>query len=122
MKYKITQKQTKQNFVKVFKVGYCEIKSIEYFLSPEAYNSGINGWNYDLFAFGKYAICTGYRPIGADTDEHFIKTINDIANDCKQKYERYNKHFSECQKECYDKIYNFLSNYSRIQLWENVYF
>lgn len=116
MKYRITQKKTKQNFTKVFKVGYCEIESIEYFLSPEAYNSGINGWNYDLFSFGNYAICTGYRPIGANTNEHFIKTINDIANGCKQKYEHYNKDFKECQDECKNKIYNFLSNYSRVQL------
>ena len=116
MKYKITQKETKQSFVKVFKVRYCEIKSIEYFLSPAAYNSGIYGWNYDLFAFGEYAICTGYRPIGAETDENFVKVINDIANDCKRKYEHYNKDFHECQDECYNRIYNFLSNYSRNQL------
>lgn len=116
MKYKITQKETRQNFVKVFRVGYCEIDSIEYFLSPAAYNSGINGWNYDLFTFGRYAICTGYRPIGADTDEHFIEAINAIANDCKRKYEDYGKNFNECQNECKNRIYNFLSNYSRNQL------
>ena len=114
MKYKITQKETRKNFVKIFKVGYCEIKSIEYFLSPEAYNSGINGWNYDLFAFGKYAICTGYRPIGEDAKEHFINVINDIANDCKRKHEDYNKDFQECRDECKNRIYNFLSNYSRV--------
>lgn len=116
MKYKITRKEIRQNFVKVFKVGYCEIESIEYFLSPEAYNSGINGWNYDLFTFGRYAICTGYRPIGTDTDEHFIKIINDIANDCKRKYKDYGKNFNECRDECKNRIYNFLSNYSRNQL------
>lgn len=116
MKYKITQKETRQNFVKVFKVGYCEIESIEYFLSPEAYNSGINGWNYDLYTFVRYAITTGYRPIGEDTDEHFVKTINDIVNDCRRKYEHSNKDFRECQYECKNKIYNFLSNYSRVQL------
>lgn len=116
MKYKITQKETKQNFAKVFKVGYCEIQSIEYFLNPEAYNSGINGWNYDLFAFGKYAICTGYRPIGTQIDEHFIKTINAIANDCIRKHKNYNIDFQKCQDECKNKIYNFLSNYGRVQL------
>ena len=115
MKYKITQKETRQNFVKVFKVGYCEIISIEYFLTPEAYNSGIYGWNYDLFTFGSYAITTGYRPIGTYANEHFIKTINEIAYDCKQKY-LHNKKFRECQDECENRIYNFLSNYSRTQL------
>lgn len=114
MKYKITQKETRQNFVKVFKVGYCEIKSIEYFLGPEAYNCGSNGWNYDLFTFGRYAISTGYCPIGTNVDEHFIKIINDIANDCKRKHEDYNKDFQECQDECKNRIYNFLSNYSGV--------
>lgn len=115
MKYRISQKETKENFTRVFKVGYCEIKDIEYFLSPEAYNSGIYGWNYDLFAFGLYAITTGYRPIGEYTDEHFIKTINDIAYDCQRKYIN-NKKFRECQDECKNKIYNFLSNYTGVQL------
>lgn len=114
MKYRITQKETRQNFAKVFKVGYCEIESIGYFLGPEAYNDGIYGWNYDLYVFGQYAICKGYRPIGVDVDEHFIKTINDITNDCKRKYEDYNKDFQECQDECKNRIYNFLSNYSRV--------
>ena len=116
MKYKITQKETRQKFATVFKVKYCEIQSIEYFLSPEAYNYGVNGWNYDLFAFGPYAICTGYRPIGVDVDEHFIKVINDIVNDCRRKHEYYNKDFNECQYECKKRIYNFLSQYSEFQL------
>ena len=116
MKYKITQKETRQKFATVFKVKYCEIQSIEYFLSPEAYNYGVNGWNYDLFAFGPYTICTGYRPIGVDVDEHFIKVINDIVNDCRRKHEYYNKDFNECQYECKKRIYNFLSQYSEFQL------
>lgn len=45
-------------------------------LSPEVYNSGIYGWNYDGYLIGEYWILTGYRncpgiPIPRDLIEDF---------------------------------------------------
>lgn len=111
MKYRITQKETRQNFVKVFQVGHCEIQNIDYFLSPQAYNSGVNGWNYDLYVFGKYAISMGYRPIGIDVNESFINTINEIVRKYYKLEHENKKEFKECQLNCELEIYNFISSY-----------
>ena len=30
---------------------------------PKYYNSGVNGWNYDVYHINGYAIINGYRPL-----------------------------------------------------------
>ena len=111
MKYRITQKETRQNFARVFKVGYCEIQEIEYFLHPIAYNSGRNGWNYDLYTFGCYAISTGYNPIGEAVGNGFIKHINEIVRTFYKEHAN-GKDYNICRMECELKIYNYISQYN----------
>lgn len=64
MKFKITRKELKENY-RCVSVGYCDLQYLLYYCSPIAYNSGVYGWNYDVYTFEQYstniAICTGYR-------------------------------------------------------------
>ena len=64
MKFKITKKELKENYRCVY-VGYCDLQYLLRNCSPIAYNSGVYGWNYDVYTFEQYstniAICTGYR-------------------------------------------------------------
>ena len=64
MKFKITRRELKENY-RCVSVGYCELQYILRDCSPIAYNSGVYGWNYDVYTFEQYstniAICTGYR-------------------------------------------------------------
>lgn len=58
-----------RNFVNSYKnkicVGYCELYYLLYFKNRIGYNSGVYGWNYDVFHIDfRTCIVTGYRPIG----------------------------------------------------------
>lgn len=46
---------------RVFSCGYCAIPAMKTKLTPEVYNSGLYGWNYDGYRIGDYWILTGYR-------------------------------------------------------------
>ena len=65
MKFKVTGKEIKENY-RAINVPYCELQSLLHYRSPIAYNSGIYGWNYDVYDFRwdfstDICICTGYR-------------------------------------------------------------
>lgn len=51
------------NFRHVFRAGYCDFQFIMYGIEPQFYNSGVYGWNCNLYA--DYSrdciITTGYR-------------------------------------------------------------
>ena len=64
MKYKTTLKAIRNNYNNVIRIGYCDAVDLLAFRRPVAYNSGVYGWNCDLYDFGDVAICTGYRPTG----------------------------------------------------------
>lgn len=68
MKYRTTNKDIKNGYSKVLKVGYCGLQSLLSCTQPTAYTCGIYGWNADIYDFGDIAICTGYRPIGTSVD------------------------------------------------------
>ena len=61
MKMKVTRKEIMNNFVKVVYVPYCEASTLLRYADPIGYNAGVYGWNFDLYAFGNVAVCTGYR-------------------------------------------------------------
>ena len=116
MKYYISQKDTKANFKKVFKIRYCEIQEIEYFISPKAYNGGKYGWNYDLYAFRDNAISTGYRPIGTYISDDSIKHINEIARKFHKMYNEHMIDYNAACKQCYAEIFNFLNKLNGVQI------
>lgn len=64
MKFKITRRELKENY-RCVAVGYCDLQYLLHYCSPIAYNSGVYGWNYDVYTFEQYstniAICEGYR-------------------------------------------------------------
>ena len=58
-----TIKYIRNNWGKVFRCGYCDLQNIFRYEEPQYYNSGIYGWNCDIYAdFARdIAITTGYR-------------------------------------------------------------
>ena len=58
----ITQKAAKTTSTCVIAVPYCFLQHALNYESRFAYNSGRDGWNFDLFKLNeKYSIVTGYR-------------------------------------------------------------
>lgn len=110
MKFKITQKETRQNFI-VYKCGYCEIQALDFFIKPTAYNSGMNGWNYDLYVFGCYAISTGYNPIGRMTYNKFTTDINNIVSNYRKLFDEKKITYTDAQIDLQLEIRCYLAGY-----------
>ena len=61
-KYKTTQKAAKNSNTVVLAVPYCFLQHVLNYESPTAYNSGKDGWNFDVYQIDfRYNIVTGYR-------------------------------------------------------------
>lgn len=89
----------------VFKTGYCNSFNICRHIEPNYYNSGVYGWNCDIYVSGDIMICTGYRNMrGTTIPSHILKKYDDIAKDIINNRYNYNK---ECQL-LEDNYNNFL--------------
>lgn len=90
MKFKTTQKAIRNGYRRVFSVGYADLQHLLTFENPMAYNSGVYGWNCDIYDFGDIAIVTGYRPFGESLPYELVKEFNaqakDILTDSKLEY------------------------------------
>ena len=49
----------------VYSIGYCKAQYLLMFKHKVGYNSGIYGFNYDVYMVGDDTIITGYRPFDA---------------------------------------------------------
>lgn len=87
MKIKASIKYVKSNFSKCFYAGYCDLWHIMKGEDPIYYNSGVYGWNCDVYCDFKrnIAITTGYRNmtgerIPSELIEKHTKIAKDIAS------------------------------------------
>lgn len=80
MKFKTTRTEINQNYQNVICVGYCKMDHLLNGKNPIAYNSGVGGWNCDIYDVNGVAIVTGYRPWGnIRPDYETIKKYEDDA-------------------------------------------
>lgn len=90
MKFKTTQKAIRNGYRRVFAVGDADLQYLLTFENPMAYNSGVYGWNCDIYDFGNIAITTGYRPFGESLPYELVEEFNlrakDILTDSKLEY------------------------------------
>lgn len=86
MKTNITIKAIKERF-KVYRCGYCDLQDIMRWHDADFYNSGVYGWNCDIyvdFASG-IAITTGYRNMtGKLIPSELIKEYTDKAKEIEK--------------------------------------
>ena len=61
MKFKLTNKQVKNQFTNIKSTGYCDLACLLRSIEPIAYTCGVYGWNYDVYTVHGLTICTGYR-------------------------------------------------------------
>ena len=85
------------NYNHVFKTGYCNLSKIYKHIEPQYYNSGVYGWNCDVYVDNQYNIMvsTGYRNTrGKAIPTDILKKYDTIAVDIISNKYNYNK---ECQ-------------------------
>ncbi len=70
----------------IYRCGYCDMQNILYGLEPKYYNSGVYGWNCDIYETDAGAITTGYRnmrgvQIPYEMIERYDKEAREIIKD-----------------------------------------
>ena len=82
MKTHTSMKSICNNWHKVYQCGYCDLQYIMRGIEPMYYNSGVYGWNCDIYVDGMHdiAISTGYRNMrGRMIPSELIKKYSDKA-------------------------------------------
>ena len=74
---RITQKEIKANFNRIISVA--DIEFVFLFQKRFAYNSGVNGWNFDCFEINGNCFCKGYRTIGEKPKFDILKEYEQKA-------------------------------------------
>ena len=69
MKFEITSKRLKANYIIINCANDASsnlIESMRKHADHICFNSGVYGWNYDAYIFGRYALVEGYRTCKGD--------------------------------------------------------
>ena len=99
-KQHIAIKNIKNNYKKVFRAGYCDLQHIMRYEEPKYYNSGVYGWNCDIYIDYQYdiAITTGYRNMaGKRIPSEILEKYSEIAKEIVKN--QFSKPFAKIDEE-----------------------
>lgn len=100
MKYKTTKKATQSNYRNIIRIGAVELYYLLKFTEPNAYTSGVYGWNADVYDFGNVAIVTGYRPFGnIQPDYEIVEKYNQLGRETYEEKHDSAKDWNEEREE-----------------------
>lgn len=90
MKVKVSYRAIRENYYKIYAVGYCDMANIERYLPCNFYSAGIYGWNCDYYTVSDTVIVSsGYRTIGKHLDyatvRKYDKEFSELSYDEKCK-------------------------------------
>lgn len=80
MKYKTTIKAIRESAVNPRSANYCDLQNLLRCHNPNAYTSGVYGWNFDVYNVYGVTICTGYRGMPGKRLEHIVEYENKANN------------------------------------------
>lgn len=90
MKTQTTIKSIRKGYKNIWSCGYCDLQYIMFGYEPQYYNSGVYGWNCDIYIdyLRDIAITTGYRNMAGKTIpseliEKYSKIAKNILADAK---------------------------------------
>lgn len=108
-----TIKFIRNNWGKVFRAGYCDLENIYRYEEPQYYNSGVYGWNCDIYCdYGRdIAITTGYRNMaGSRIPSEILKKYDAIAKEIIESHTPY----AEQKAKLEENRENFLEELAKI--------
>lgn len=115
MKMKTTIKTIRNNYRKVFSTGYCELQYIMKYEEPQFFNSGVYGWNCDVYVDYRrdIAITTGYRNMtGRSIPLEIIEKYTKVAKEiCKAPF---STPYEEIKKALYENRENFWNELAKL--------
>lgn len=108
-KVRISMNYITRNYKKVFACDYCDLQYIFNGISPQFYNSGLYGWNCDIYIDYKrdIAITTGYRNMRGDMIPYEI--IEKYSNIAKEILSNYSVSYDKRKEKLDKNRENFLN-------------
>lgn len=103
MKFKTTRTQIKQWGGTIKSAGYCDLQYLLRNHEPIAYNSGVYGWNYDVYNVYGITICTGYRSMPGST----LEQIDEYESKARDIWYNYSVSYEERQTACEELLKEF---------------
>ena len=101
MKFKVTNKQVKEQFTNIKSTGYCGLVHLLTGVEPIAYTCGIYGWNYDIYTVHGLTICTGYRNMPGEKLQQvseYEQKAREIMNNYDISYDERKRKINELLK------------------------
>lgn len=115
MKKHTTIKNIKMNYAKTFQTGYCALQDIFKNVEPDYYNTGIYGWNCDVYIdySRNIAITTGYRNLtGLQIPNEIIEKYSKIAKNILDN--RFMKKYDEIIKALEENRNSFFAEIEKL--------
>lgn len=110
-----TMKYIRNVWGNVFRVGYCDLQNIFKYEEPQYYNSGVYGWNCDVYCdFARdIAITTGYRNMaGQRVPDEILKKYDAIAKEILKN--TFSIPYTELKEKLDENRQNFLDELAKL--------
>lgn len=110
-----TMKYIRNVYSKVFRAGYCDLQHIFAYEEPQYYNSGVYGWNCDVYCdyVRDIAITTGYRNMaGQRVPSAILEKYDTIAKEILKN--TFNVPYAELKAKLAENRENFLAELDKI--------
>ena len=110
-----TMKYIRNVWGNVFRVGYCDLQNIFKYEEPQYYNSGVYGWNCDIYCdFARdIAITTGYRNMaGKRVPDEILEKYDAIAKEILKN--TFSIPYTELKEKLDENRQNFLDELAKL--------
>lgn len=110
-----TMKYIRNVWGNVFRVGYCDLQNIFKYEEPQYYNSGVYGWNCDVYCdFSRdIAITTGYRNMaGKRVPDEILEKYDAIAKEILKN--TFSIPYAELKEKLDENRQNFLDELANL--------
>lgn len=110
-----TMKYIRNVWGNVFRVGYCDLQNIFKYEEPQYYNSGVYGWNCDIYCdFARdIAITTGYRNMaGQRIPDEILEKYDAIAKEILKN--TFSIPYTELKEKLDENRQNFLGELAKL--------
>lgn len=104
MKFKTTRKDILNNYSHIIRIPYCDAQFLLEYHDPIAYNCGVYGWNFDVYAVEGVAICTGYRSLVGET----FKNLKKYEEKARKIYNNWDLTYQQKQKRLNRLLHNMI--------------
>lgn len=112
MKYKTTKKDIQNNYRNIIRVGAVELYYLLKFTEPNAYTSGVYGWNADIYDFDDVAIVTGYRAFGnISPDYDIVEKYNQLGREIYEEEHDPAKDWSEEREDQKNRLNQLINQF-----------